>query len=210
MWRVIGIDVGYSHLAAVVCDVDKDDYKINVVFSKMTDLRRYSCKDSNCMFEKWDRKAGHLVHHYVEDMSGWFSTADQIVIEAQPIMSTHKDVEQLLLVYIKQRFSVPLNKPKNHVKLIAPQSMHYHFNMASSKEDRRREIVGITHEYLSEQQEFKNADQKDHLADAMGFIIYYVKVLMPSVMIKMKPNPFERFKFDPEDQKTTPKQGSFC
>lgn len=194
-WRVIGIDVGWSHLACVVCDVDRDDFEMTVVHAKLTDLRHFSCNDDDCAFEKCDRKGGHLVHHYVESMHDWLSTADQIVIESQPIMSTHKDVEQLLLVYIKQRYSVPHDRPKDHVKLIAPQSMHCHFNMSSSKATRREQIVEITKEYLEDFNDFVRAKQKDHLGDALGFVMYYVQVLMPGVMLSMKPNPFEQFKF---------------
>lgn len=194
-WRVVGIDVGWSHLACVVCDINTEDHDIKTVHADMTDLRELSCNDNECMFEKRDRKAGHLVHHYVEKMHEWFNTADKIVIEAQPITSTHKDVEQLLIVYIKQRYSVPNGRPKDHVKLIAPQSMHNHFNMSYDKATRRLQIVEITKRYLCELNSFIRANQKEHLGDAMGFVLYYVEVLLPGVLLSMKPNPFDKFMF---------------
>lgn len=192
-WRVIGIDIGFSNLALVVCDVDKDDYEITPVFSKMTDLRNTICRDKDCMFEKHDRKGAHLVHHYVQSMHEWFDTADQIVIEAQPITSTHKDIEQLLVYLIKMWYSVPKRKPKDHVKLLAPRSMHAHFHMSTEKVERRIEIVEISRKYLEEQRAFLNATQKDHLSDAMGYILFYVQTIMGDVMIKQKPNPFAKF-----------------
>jgi hypothetical protein len=195
-WRVIGIDVGYSNLAMVVCDVDTSDINnINVKFANMTDLRNLRCFEENCLFEKCDRKAGHLVHHYVNKMDGWFREADQIVIEAQPIVSTHKDVEQLLLVYLKQRYSAPQKKPKDHVKLLSPNAMHCHFNMSCSKKIRRLEIVEITQTYLSSLSAFQKASQKDHLGDAMGFVLYYINVLLPGVIRRCKNNPFDTFRF---------------
>lgn len=205
MWRVIGIDVGYSNLALVVCDIDKEDYDdIKVVFSKMTDLRNIACRDDDCMFGKCDRKGAHLVHHFVKSMHEWFDTADQILIESQPITSTHKDIEQLLVYLIKLWYSYPKNKPKDHVKLIAPQSMHCHFNMSGVKENRRKEIVEITKYYLDNQPSFMYATQKDHLADAMGFILYYVQVLMPGVMVRrFKHNPFLKYKLINSGSKTT-------
>ena len=195
-WRVIGIDVGYSNLALVVCDVDKEDYEITTVFSKMTDLRRIHCQDDDCMFERHDRKGAHLVHHFIKSMHGWFDSADQIVIEAQPITSTHKDIEQLLVYLLKMWYSVPKNKPKNHVRLLAPRSMHAHFCMSGEKETRRIQIVEITRKYLEHQPAFIKYKQKDHLGDAMGYILFYVQVIMPDVMHSFKPNPFASFNFD--------------
>jgi hypothetical protein len=196
-WRVVGFDVGYSNLAMVVCDIGTDDCGVRgTPFSKMTDLRTLSCDDADCMFERHDRKGGHLMHHFIESVDAWLRTADQIVIEAQPITSSHKDIEQLLLVYIKQRYSVPLNKPKDHVKLIAPQSMHAHFGMSDKKVERRKEIVEITRAYLEDQVDFRMAKQKDHLADAVGFILYYSKALMPDVMFHKRTNPFNKFRLN--------------
>lgn len=199
-FRIIGIDVGWSNLAMVVVDVDLESYNIgnsmnskyefNVVFGNMTDLRHIRCrKPEECMFEVCDRKGGHLVHHYVEKMHEWFSSADKIVIESQPIMSTHKDVEQLLLVYIKQRYS---KGDKEHVRLIAPQSMHAHFNMSNEKVERRKEVVEITREYLENLKEFQLAEYKDHLGDSLAFILYYIHVHLEM----HQPNPFDSFKFD--------------
>jgi len=151
------------------------------------------------MFEQGDRKAGHLVHHYVELMHEWFNTADQIIIEAQPICSSHKDVEQLILVYCKQRYSIPKNKPIDHVKLLHPQSMHSHFSMSSKKATRREEIVDITRNYIQEFEAYRRSIQKDHLGDAMGYILYYTHTLMPDVMHSLKPNIFKKFSFNEQD-----------
>lgn len=201
IFRIIGIDIGWSNLAMVVVDVDlesydvlcNDKYNLKVVYSNMTDLRNIKCKDKkNCMFEFNDRKGGHLVHHYVEKMHEWFSTADKIIIEAQPITSTHKDVEQLLLVYIKQRYS---NGKKRHVKLIAPQSMHSHFNMSSEKVNRRVEVVEITKRYLEDEKDFIKAECKDHLGDSMAFVLYYINVHLEEYILKQRPNPFASFAF---------------
>lgn len=200
-FRIIGIDVGWSNLAMVVVDVDLDSYDylsvdkydFKVRYANMTDLRNITCTNhKNCMFEASDRKGGHLVHHYVESMHDWFSTSDRVVIESQPIMSTHKDVEQLLLVYIKQRYS---KGSKRHVRLIAPQSMHAHFRMSSEKVNRREQVVEITRRYLEEFKAFKCADFKDHLGDSMAFVLYYINEHLEEHIRKNRPNPFENFSF---------------
>lgn len=195
-WRVLGIDVGFSHLATVVCDVDRETFEITPVFGKMTDLRNLMCRDKECMFERHDRKGGHLVHHYVEEMHKWFDSADQIVIEAQPICSSHKDIEQLILVYCKQRYSVPKKKPKNHVRLLHPRSMHCHFGMSSEKVERRIEIVDITRNYIQDFDAYKRSAEKDHLGDAAGYILFYVQTIMPDDMRRVKPNQFAKFIFN--------------
>lgn len=201
IFRIVGIDVGWSNLACVVVDVELDShdntsmepYAFKVVHADMTDLRDIVCKHSkDCIFEACDRKGGHLVHHYVEKMHEWFSSADKIVIESQPIMSTHKDVEQLLIVYIKQRYS---KGKKRHVRLIAPQSMHAHFKMSSEKVNRRIQVVEITCKYLEEFKAFKRADYKDHLGDSMAFVLYYIDVYLEKHMNKLLPNPFDKFKY---------------
>lgn len=200
-FRIVGIDIGWRHLAMVVVDVDLDSYdvlcsekyKFKVVYSNMTNLQNIVCTNKKeCIFEYRDRKGGHLVHHYVESMHEWFSTADKVVIEAQPIMSTHKDVEQLILTYIKQRYS---NGRKRHVRLIAPQSMHAHFSMSSEKVVRRIQVVEITQIYLEEFKSFITAEYKDHLGDAMAFVLYYIDTHLEEHMRRRKPNPFASFEF---------------
>jgi hypothetical protein len=202
IFRIIGIDVGWSNLAMVVVDVELDShdfmadipYKFKVVHANMTDLRNLKCKNnSNCIFQANDRKGGHLVHHYIENNDEWFSSANKIVIESQPIMSTHKDVEQLLLVYIKQRYS---NGRQRHVRLIAPQSMHSHFQMSCEKVVRRIQVVEITKPFLEEMKVFKLAEYKDHLGDSMAFVLFYISVHLETHILKRKPNPFNKFKFN--------------
>lgn len=194
-FRIVGIDVGWVNLAMVCVDVDMDSYDplsvkekfdFTVVYANMTDLRHVPCRDESCMFERSDKNGGHVVHHYVEAMHEWFSTADKIVIERQPVQSV---VEQLLLVYIKQRYS---KGKREHVKLIAPQTMHAYFNMSNEKVDRRIEVVEITREYLEELKVFKMAEYKDHLGDSLAFVLYYIRVHLE----KHRPNPFDNFKYD--------------
>lgn len=193
LFRVVGIDVGYSNLALVVCDVDTVTYEIHPVFAHMCDLRDVVCDDCDCMFEKRDRKAAHLVSHYINTMDEWLRGSDKVLIEAQPQISCFKDVEQLILLYTKQRFS---NGVKDHVVLLHPNTLHAHFGMTRcDKVKRRLEIVEITRRYLEELELFHKLEVQDHLADACGYIMLYVQTLMPEAMAKLKPNPFDKFKF---------------
>lgn len=191
-WRVIGVDIGWSNLAMVVADVDRETREVNVVHAVMQDLRRIRCKDDACMFERSDKKEGHLVHHFVESQHEWLSTANKILIEHQPICSSHKGVEQSLFIYCKQRYS---NGNKSHVQLMSPNSMHAHFKMSCEKVERRVEIVEISEPYLRDLMIFKRMKQKDHLGDAFGYILFYTQTRMEKEMWGLTPNRFELFKF---------------
>jgi len=183
-FRIIGIDIGWSNLAIVIVDVDKSSYVHNgcpnlfdfyVVGSIMVDLRDIPCNTPNCMFETKDRKGAHLVHHLMDKHAKWFESSDKVVIESQPIVSTHKDIEQLILYMVKLRWS---GGDPTHVTLMAPQSLHSYFNMSDEKVIRRRQIIRIAGPYLDDMYHFERADAKDHLADAMGFVLLYINTVM--------------------------------
>jgi hypothetical protein len=193
-FRVIGIDIGWSNLAMVSADVDRGTFKVTVVDSCMTDLRCISCKDDDCIFMPNNRKAAHLVHHFVNQYEDMFEKADYVVIEAQPILSTHKDVEQLLFLYILQRFG---KGKRGFVRLLHPCTMHAHFNMTrGDKAQRRIEIVEITRVYLTGQPVFDKALVKDHLGDSCGYILLFAETTIPDIVFALKPNPFSSFAFN--------------
>lgn len=197
-FRIIGIDVGWVNLAMVVVDVDLDSYdirgvekfKFKVTHAIMSNLCRINCTDEdNCIFEHSDKNGAHVVHHFVERYHEWFETADKVVIERQPVQSV---VEQLLLLYIKQRYS---KGDKKHVRLIAPQSMHNHFHMGPTKEHRRIQVVEITRKYLENLDEFRLAEYKDHLGDSMAFVLFYIDTRLEKHIRRNDPNPFADFAY---------------
>lgn len=196
--RVVGIDVGFSHLACAFADIDNETFEITPVYAHMQDLRNLTCKKpKECPFEEKDRKGAHLVHHFVELLRPWFQKVDQVIIEAQPITSTHKDIEQLLHVFLKQRFGA--RKGSSFVQLISPRSMHAYFKMSQSKVERRVQVVEITSKLLHTLPAFRKAVQKDHLGDAMAYIMFYAQTILPTIVLVKEVNPFAKYALAEQD-----------
>lgn len=191
-FRIIGIDPGFKHLALTVINVDKETYEIDVVHCSMTDLRNIQCNDPNCLYEKHDRSGGHLSLHFVETNAEWFKGSDYVVMEQQPIMSTLKDVEHVILLLIKQRFACGR---KSYARRLSPRTLHAYFKMSSEKTERRLEVVELTKEYLTGHCEFDKALEKDHIADSCAFTLLFVKTVLPDIIQQQRPNPFAKFKY---------------
>lgn len=188
--RVVSFDFGHTNLAMVCANVDETSYDVEVTFAKMTNLKHMHCKGGDCMFQKKDRRTAHLVHHFVESIDEHLKNADIVLGELQPIMGM-VDIEQCMLIYIQQRYS---NGNKGFMRLLSPNSMHKYFHMSDDKVERRKEIVDITEYYLTGQRAFDVAKQKDHLADACGFIILYAETILPEFLRQdMTKNKFGKF-----------------
>lgn len=195
--RIVGIDVGHTNLAMVVADVEVDPdtdelESIKVVHAQMSDLGMIRCgSGSDCLFPRGDRSSAHKCHHWVEHCDKWFKDSDLVVMERQPLCGL-TGIEQSIYIYVKQRYSRGVS---NHVRLLSPNSMHCHFNMSSDKVERRKQIVEICQEYLLESPAFKTAKEKDHLADAFGFILFYCQTILPEELYKKRPNRFASFAY---------------
>lgn len=202
--KIVGIDVGHTNLARVVAEVDVDEYDeitgIRVVHAQMTDLGMVGCPHpEDCIFLPGDRSSAHKCHHWVESCDEWFSGSDLVVMERQPLCGL-TGIEQSIYIYIKQRYSAG----PNHVRLLSPNSMHCHFNMSSDKAVRREEIVRISGAYLEEAPAFRSAKEKDHLADAFGFILFYCQTILPADLMAQRPNRFAGFAYRPEPPRPPP------
>lgn len=193
-FRIIGIDPGFHHLGLTVIDVDRETLDMKVIHCSMMDLRKLRCKNPNCLYEKNDGSGGHRTLHYVEENAEWFKGADYVVMEQQPIMSTLKDVEHVLLLLIKQQFS---NGRRDYARQISPRTLHAHFNMSSEKVERRVEVVELTKHLLGGHRAFDNAVEKDHISDSCAFALLFVHTVLPEIIRKSKPNPFAKFSFNP-------------
>lgn len=185
--KIVGIDVGYTNLALVVAHVDEEDNEIEVTYAKMTNLAHVKCVDPSCIFHKDDKSPAHKCHHFVESMDEYLRDSDVVLMERQPLQGL-TGVEQSIYIYIKQRYSAG---DQAHMRLISPNAMHKHFAMSSEKVERRVEIVEIARRYLEHNKNFKMAREKDHLCDAMGFIIFYVHTMKKIT----ENNPFASFKY---------------
>jgi hypothetical protein len=192
-WRIVGIDPGFVHLGLTVAEVDKETFKVNVIHCSMTNLQHIGCHDKGCLYEQSDRCGAHLSLHFVEENKKWFEGADFVVMEQQPIMSTLKDVEHVILLLIKQRFS---NGRKEFARRISPRTLHAHFAMSTEKIERRIEVVELTKRYLEGHKAFDEAVEKDHIADSCAFILLFVNTTIHNIVVASKPNPFKKFIFN--------------
>ena len=191
--KIIGIDVGHTNLAMVVAEVGvhRDEIRgIKVIHSQMSDLGMINCP-GDCLFLPHDRSSAHKCHHWVESCDKWFSGSDLVVMERQPLCGL-TGIEQSIYIYVKQRYS---GGSPNHIRLLSPNSMHCHFNMSRDKVVRRKVIVEISREYLEESPAFRSAREKDHLADAFGFILFYCQTILPSDLLAKMPNRFLGFAY---------------
>lgn len=197
--KIVGIDVGHTNLAMVVAEVEVDKKTdelvgIKVVHAQMTDLGLMTCPNpEDCMFLPGDRSAAHKCHHWVESCDKWFRGSDLVVMERQPLCGL-TGIEQSIYIYVKQRHS---GGSSNHIRLLSPNSMHCHFKMSDDKAVRREEIVEISRAYLEESRAFKNAKEKDHLADAFGFILFYCQTILPEDLMAQRPNRFASYAYTP-------------
>ena len=198
--KIVGIDVGHTNLAMVVAEVEVNSKTdelvgIKVVHAQMTDLGNMMCPNpQECIFLPTDRSSAHKCHHWVEACDEWFGGSDLVVMERQPLCGL-TGIEQSIYIYVKQRYS---GGSANHIRLLSPNSMHCHFNMSGDKSVRRGEIVEISRAYLEESRAFKNAREKDHLADAFGFILFYCQTILPQDLMAQRPNRFASFAYTPE------------
>lgn len=193
--KIVGIDVGHTNLALVVAEVEIRDNceigEISVEHAQMTNLGDFVCEGGECMFKKNDRSASHKCHHWVDDMENYFRDSDLVLMERQPLCGL-TGIEQAIYIFVKQRYSAGR---EGHILLMSPNMLHSHFKMSSSKETRRREIVNICREYLEISPAFVNAKEKDHLADAMGFILLYIQRILPQQLKAQRRNRFAHYMY---------------
>lgn len=191
--KVVSFDFGHTNLAMVCAQVDETTYDVEVTYAKMTNLKHMYCSGKNCLFRRDDRRTAHLVHHFVESIDEHLRDADLVIGELQPIIGM-VDVEQCMLIYIQQRYS---NGNPNFMRLLSPNSMHKFFHMSEDKVERRKEIVTITEYYLTGHRAFDVAEQKDHLGDACGFVLYFAENILPDLLRQdLSRNRFKDFAFN--------------
>ena len=190
--KIIGIDVGCTNLALVKAKVNvESNISIDVLFAQMFDLKNIICHAKDCIFTPGDKSSAHRCHHWVENIHRVFQDTDLILMERQPLFGL-TGIEQSIYIYLKQRFSDGL---ASKVRLISPNSMHAFFKMSKNKEERRCEIVKITEDYLCEIRAFQVAKEKDHLADAFGFILFYTQSILTQKH-SMARSTFQKFKYN--------------
>lgn len=180
MIRIVSFDIGHSNMAMVCATISPKRHCIRVTQARMFNLKSITCNDPNCIFTKHDRRAGHLTYHLVDQIKNQIGRADYVLSEQQPLNGMN-DIEQCLLMNIKTRFHF---RSPECVRTISPRSMHSHFKMSKmNKEDRIKSVIELTESYLKKNTNYRNVVQKEHLADACAFVMYFRDIIW------LKPKP---------------------
>lgn len=192
--KIVSFDIGHTNLAMVVVNVEVDQntcevLEITPIHTLMTDLANIQCT-GNCIFMKTDKSSSHKCHHFVESIHEHLVGSDLVLAERQPLCGL-TGIEQSLYIYIKQRYSG--GRP-NHMRLISPNSVHAHFNMSTEKPTRRIQVVDIVYNYLKDCNAFIKVKDKDHLADAFIFVLFYCQTTLQKEMVSKKKNPFDKWR----------------
>lgn len=149
--KILGIDVGFHNLALVLAECNGTD--IHIQFVKKISLGDYKYIKSNDTVD--------LVPLMIDDYKDIFESADEIVIERQPL--TGLTGIEVLIHYI--------NKEKS--MLISPNAMHTFFGFDSLNYEQRKERTEkIASHYLQDNEYYLNLDRKHDIADAVCLIIY--------------------------------------
>lgn len=181
MKKIISFDIGHTNMAMVCATISPKKHKIRVTHTHMFNLQTVVCNDPNCIFMQNDRLAGHLTYHLVEKIKSHLKRADFVITEQQPLCGMN-DIEQCLMVNIKNRFT--FDSPDN-IRTLSPRTMHSYFKINHlSKEQRSKRIIQIAKPYLNKQSSYRSTKTKEHLSDACAFIIYFTDVLFPSLLKK--------------------------
>jgi hypothetical protein len=173
-----------------VCATVSSKCEVSVTRAAMFDLALIHCEDPHCVYERTDKSAAHKTLHLMVQLHDELESADFVFAEQQPPMGL-TNVEQSLLIRIKENYS---KGRKEFMRLISPSSMHRHFNMSKMKEERRVQVVEIARPWLASMPAFKAVVAKDHLADAMAFILFFVNTRMPP-HTPQPPNKYAMFSY---------------
>lgn len=196
--KIVSFDVGHTNLAMVVVHAEFDNLtctveELEVVHAEMFDLAAIRCPHpEECIFMATDKCAAHKCHHLVDIIHPHLEGSDLVLAERQPLCGL-TGIEQSLYIYIKQRYS---GDRKTHMRLVSPNSVHAHFCMSSEKVDRRLQVVEIAKDFLEECPAFIKAREKDHLADAFAFVLFFCQAVLPREMVSKRTNPFSHFAMD--------------
>lgn len=161
---LVSIDIGYVNLGLTRAVVDEcfnlsfiDAVKIDLRHARHTRVPASECKIPHTN-ETCDRIA-----HFIQEYEPILGSADQILIERQPIMG-FKDVEGLIMSAYRSKTT-----------LISPNSMHRFFGISKLSYDKRKvQTENIAEKYVGHMEEYSNLERKHDIADAVCLCVYHV------------------------------------
>jgi len=149
--KILGVDVGYTNLALVLATCNGTN--IDIDFAKKVSLEDYKYIKSN--------DAVDLVPLMIEDHRNIFESADEIIIERQPL--TGLTNIEVLIHYIF----------RDKATLISPNAMHSFFGFDTlDYEQRKQSTEKIALKYLEDNEYYMSLDRKHDIADAVCMIVY--------------------------------------
>jgi hypothetical protein len=181
------IDVGYRNLGLVQVKVNSGSSDIIPIFMKKIDISRIPHKNvpfCECGIPHTNEVAD-LVAHFIQEYQDVLNSADVILMERQPPGGL-TNVEALLFFVFRDK-----------MKLISPNSVHYHFGFGHlGYEDRKERVVSIASKHIT----LPDIERKHDIADAFCMILYEVQQnqIKYKRSEEIKRLPFDNYRFNAE------------
>tara|TARA_R110002073_G_scaffold123085_4_gene266428 strand:- start:432 stop:989 length:558 start_codon:yes stop_codon:yes gene_type:complete len=175
------IDVGYKNMGLIQMEVPG----WTPTFMKKIDISRipHNCVQMcNCKIPHTNETADHVAH-FIQEYRDLLDKSDIILIERQPPLGL-TNIEAILFFVFRDK-----------MKLISPNSVHYHFGFGHLDYEHRKErVVNIASKYIT----LPDIERKHDIADAFCMILFEVQ--KEQVKFKrveeLKKLPFDNYRFD--------------
>lgn len=155
---LLGVDVGYSHLALALLSVRDDYTQPHVSGFALINLASHVHRRvpaATCTLHH-SAMTVDKVAHVVQEFGDWLDAAEEVIIERQP-PGGMTDVEQLLVA-----------STRNKARLMAPQTMHAHLGLSRlNYEQRKRATEAFASSLCPALQAHTGLRRKHDIADAV-------------------------------------------
>jgi hypothetical protein len=176
---IMSIDVGVVNLAITVGLITKDYELIEIIWMDVIDITQFQCGSECKLYHQ--KTHTDWIEHCIQNNYHFFHDVDIILIEQQPPMG-FVSIEQLIF-----------SKFRSKAILVAPRSVHAHYNMGTlSYEKRKEKCINYAQQLLkfypdmAEQFTFysRQHDIGDSLMQMMYFLSKTNKVIMKAAKRK--------------------------
>lgn len=128
MFTLLGVDVGRTHLALALVELDSADFTpqrcaqyelLDIAHLPHARVPRHACK-------LFHGTTADMIQHVIQEHADLFAAANEVVIERQPPCGM-TDIEQLLLMCVRDK-----------AVLLSPQTMHKFIGSSGYTYDNRK------------------------------------------------------------------------
>ena len=166
---ILGLDVGIRNLA-MVSVLTSDRYEIvDILGSKVVDVTKVKCAP-DCKLHHSNGIVDRMSHFFVRYATD-FDTAEEILIEAQPVLVGLVHVEALIF-----------SRYRHKARLVQPVSVQKHFKWPRCDyEAKKQAAVDTAHPYMPN---LDDVTRKHDLADAFCLVLYDCQIKQREMVLK--------------------------